>query len=682
MKDVFLSRSSWLTRRKDILSEIHNLFVKNKKRFISIIKKKGFNNDLYSLIMNEIYSFLMKKTNLLNNLTDDQMILVKKFIIVIFLLTRNPPFIRRQISILSELNVRTINNIINYLKIDIPKYTRKRFQIFNTIIENANFLNKILDSGLRKALLLVQNQAPSKKQLIESGYQQFIYSIERNINFKYSDVIKQAGLIPYNHIKFRQYFMEKFCRNLMNYIKNKTSENIEKDDILESLLRETTYISLLGISDIPESFIINNNFLICLEVIGFAILKCSNYDNLSHELMLFTGKSDRTIKRYMHNYLPLLEKLYGIEINHWLPRPIHNNYTFYDLKREVKKTGFILIYPKTAKEFNLLLSQISSVYKMYITIHCGHPTHPEYKIRFDSILNGLPCKYCSGYSLSIDDIESEVKLTGLKKSGKEGSLLKPRTFKEFEELKKLTGIQPAYLPLIVKCGVSNHPSWETNYHNIKNDNWCIICASRYIAVGNYIHPIFEYITLKQLCANNCSAKFEYDVNSDKCSIIDISIKRNENFIKNIERNQFLISIPEHIEEICIDFTISTEFKNIKPKFYKNYQAYNKFLLIILIRINNKTNKSIIRELRENFNALSDISFKENIKLLSLDEFLNFLNLSSNLFRINPLNNEEKEVIFEINKISKLIEESLVSDIIISRLEKKKCFYKKLLQEYS
>ncbi|GAH17632.1 unnamed protein product, partial [marine sediment metagenome] len=125
-------------------------------------------------------------------------------------------------------------------------------------------------------------------------------------------------------------------------------------------------ISLLKISKIPESFIINNNYLICLKVISYALLKCSNYTCLSNELMVFTGKSDRTIRRYINNYLPLLEKLYNIEINHWLPRSLHDNYTFDDLKKEVENAGFILIYPKKENDFYLLLSQVSSVLKMNI----------------------------------------------------------------------------------------------------------------------------------------------------------------------------------------------------------------------------------------------------------------------------------------------------------------------------
>ena len=374
MKDVLTYRNSWSSRRKNILTEIYNLCIKKKETISSIIKKKGFNNDLYSLIKTKIYSDLKITTYLLTGLTDYQVSLVKKFIIAIFLLTCNPPFIRRQISIFSRLNVGTINKIIDYLNLDIPKYTSKRSQIFDTLDKNANFLNEILNSSLKEYLSLAPDQAPSKKQLIENGYQQFIYSIERNKNFKYSDVIKQAGLLSYNDIKFRNYFMDRFCINLVNYIKNMKKENIDDNEILNCLLKETMFISLLEISEIPESFIINSNYLICLEVISFALLKCSDYDSLSNELMAFTGKSNRTIRRYINNYLLYLEKLYGFEINHWLPRPIHDNYTFSDLKREVVNAGFILIYPKTQNKFNLLLSQVSSIYKIYLTIHCGNPT--------------------------------------------------------------------------------------------------------------------------------------------------------------------------------------------------------------------------------------------------------------------------------------------------------------------
>ncbi|GAH17635.1 unnamed protein product, partial [marine sediment metagenome] len=139
-------------------------------------KKIGINDNLYSSIKTKIYAYLMKNTYLLSDLTDNQIDLVKKFIIALFFLTRNPPFVRQQISFLSGLNVGTIDSIIDYLNLDIPKYIRNRSQIFETLIENANFLNKVLNSGLKENLLLAPNQSPTKKQLIENGYQQFIYS--------------------------------------------------------------------------------------------------------------------------------------------------------------------------------------------------------------------------------------------------------------------------------------------------------------------------------------------------------------------------------------------------------------------------------------------------------------------------------------------------------------------------
>ena len=99
-----------------------------------------------------------------------------------------------------------------------------------------------------------------------------------------------------------------------------------------------------------------------------------------------------------------------------------------------------------------------------------------------------------------------------------------------------------------------------------------------------------------------------------------------------------------------------------------------------MRINSKKNELILKGLQESFNSLSDVVFQENIKLLSLDQFKNFLNLSSNLFRNKPLNREERSIIIEINNISALIEEALMSDLIISELEFKSRYFKELLKE--
>jgi len=87
MKDVLISRNKWSSRRKNILTVIHRFYFKNENEISSLAKKIGINDNLYSSIKTKIYAYLMKNTYLLSDLTDNQIDLVKKFIIALFFLT-------------------------------------------------------------------------------------------------------------------------------------------------------------------------------------------------------------------------------------------------------------------------------------------------------------------------------------------------------------------------------------------------------------------------------------------------------------------------------------------------------------------------------------------------------------------------------------------------------------------
>jgi hypothetical protein len=667
---------SWTSRRKKILTEIRDFFLNNKNIFSETLEVNDFNIKLTNSIQLRANAYLSKNVKFMNEFTQNQQEKVNKYIVAIFLMTRKPPFVRNKISELSKLNVGTINNIINLLNLDIPNNIRERSQIFNTLEENADFLRKILERGLREHLLLSPKQAPRKVDLISNSYEQFYYNIERKKTFTYSDVIRKAGLYPFTDERFTSYFLEKFCYSLIKYMEN-LKNNDKNGVILLKITRKETFDIIYSNSKIPTSNKYSSKSKICLIVISLAFLKCDNYTDLSNELQKITKKGERTVRRYITEFIPLISIVKGINVSKWMPR-VYSDYSFKDIVKIVSSRGLNLLSPINEKEFEIMKAK-SGVYKMRIKIHCGDPNHLEYQIRFDTILNGSKCKYCTGYTLTLAEIEEFVELVGLRKSGKAGILINPSNVIEFENLKSIHNTNPAIIPIQVKCGNPQHPPWTTQYHYIQQGYWCPLCGDRYVATGNCIHPIFEYLTLSHLWNQKCYAKNEYYVVSNHNFAVDIVILRDNNFIISIEKNQrnFPFLTPT-IQLICIDFTLSTSFKALKTKFYKNYQSYDRLLIIVLL-IQTANDKKIIKKLYEDLDILTDISNKHNIKFLTFDMFLEFIGLIPTMYNISPLSQKEKINFTNFKKYFKLMENALESDLKLGKLKIKSELYKKNLE---
>ena len=312
-------------------------FLNNKGKFPEILEVNEINIKLIKSIQLRVNAYLSKNIKFMNEINKNQQEKVNKYIIAIFLMTRTTPFIRSKISALSNLNIGTINNIINFLNLNIPKNIRERFQIFNTLEENADYLKKILEEGLREHLLLAPKQAPKKVDLISNGYEQFYYNIERKKAFNYSEVIRKAALYPFKDERFSSYFLEKFCHSLINFIENSRKYN-ENGVVLLKMAEKETFDIIYSHSKIP----INNRYIskakTCTIVVSLALLKCNNYTDLSNELQKITKKIERTVRRYITEFIPLINIVKGLNVSKWMPRP-YSDYSFGDVLNIVNSRG-------------------------------------------------------------------------------------------------------------------------------------------------------------------------------------------------------------------------------------------------------------------------------------------------------------------------------------------------------
>ncbi len=671
-----MPKKKWLAVREHIIKIIFH-YIHEDHDIAQFYRKKGLVKEFIGFLLEKVSKYLNYRNELIYNLTEKQKDSVKKYIIAVFLLTRSPPFLRDQVSNISKLHPTTVNKIINVLGLEIPKYVNDRSQIFTTIYENAKFLIEIIDYNLKEKLYLAPQQAPTKAQLIQNGYKQFFYSIDHNEFFTYSDVLIEAGLFEFANPKFSDFFVEKFSLVLVNYI---NSLRPEKESSLYLFLNDETFNNIFNLSQIPRYKNYLSRTRKCFKLIVLALLKCKNYCELSESLQNLTKKTERTVRRYINEYIPFLSTVMDIDGSKWLPHAYHE-YSFDEFREIIVSNGFELRFPSNKKEFERLKECTEGgVHRIYVTVHCGKSNHPEYRVRFDSILNGASCKYCTGYSITFNDIQELVELMGLKKTGRPGRLVFPSNENEYNALKNRLDFIPALFPLQVHCGNPNHPPWDSKYHYIQGGYWCTLCGDRYTAAGKYIHPILEYLTIKLLLSKNISCEDEFKPVLNKDFAVDIAIKRDRNFINSIEKRQSIIkNIKKNINLVSIDFTLSTIFKAIKPKFFKNYQGRNRILIIVLL-IEEKNSKKIINEIYNEIQSLSDLSYKENIKVIIFSRYLDFLCLTPTILNISPLDKFEKSILNKFKKYFELTVEALnsVSELEIIKLSQISVKYKNKL----
>jgi len=155
----------------------------------------------------------------------------------------------------------------------------------------------------------------------------------------------------------------------------------------------------------------------------------------------------------------------------------------------------------------------------------------------------------------------------------------------------------------------NFDKWFNQYYNPM--------TSRVQQIGIYLHIIMEYIFIEFTRSLNLNSFFEvkpckYNSNN----ICDNSIVRDVLFKDFIEQQQNLIVFSERIKLINVDFSFSTQSENIIIKCFKDYQSSEKFLIIVLLSVDNL-----------NYDPLKKIivPYFNNVKILNFKEFAQFMN---------------------------------------------------------
>jgi len=276
----------------------------------------------------------------------------------------------------------------------------------------------------------------------------------------------------------------------------------------------------------------------------------------------------------------------------------------------------------------------------YFLIECGGDNEYKEKHRFwisksDLIPNnshpsGVWCKACKDKTLDqhLSDIEKYVAEMGGKVLQREWRCENRGNYK-------------AKLPYFyLECNNQENHRWWAEKGNLlpKPSNptgtWCPICNDRIRVISEFAHIVIEYFCLKYLQYRGCHGRHEKIL--EEGSRPDLIIYRNDNFKRNIEPYQNILSILKNvnlkdIEEIAIDFTMSLIPANIIRKCFRSYQTKERILFIVLIREDNCVIAQYIQELVNNYTEL-DEEEKKLIKVINFDDFLKFLNLKLKIFQ--------------------------------------------------
>lgn len=248
------------------------------------------------------------------------------------------------------------------------------------------------------------------------------------------------------------------------------------------------------------------------------------------------------------------------------------------IKRLVIKKGWVLKYPKNKKQFDILIKKLNcapNTVPLNIECKIGHSiltnAHRLQQKLQKSTEGCLKCSHIKKVKYTIDFVSNIIRRN-------RGVLIEPKTQEQFYLLKKTFNCKPFKIPLKIKC--FREHLFSSNASLIQQMHWCPYCKKIKSAIGMISHLIFEYLTIKYLLLRNCQADNEHSVNPNSKHQVDLLIKRNKDFITNIEANQNKISFKENIKEIAIDFTWSITDKFIIKKFYKNYQNKNRSLIVV------------------------------------------------------------------------------------------------------
>jgi len=235
---------------------------------------------------------------------------------------------------------------------------------------------------------------------------------------------------------------------------------------------------------------------------------------------------------------------------------------------------------------------------------------------------------------------------------------------------------PNAVQLRWRCLINSSHTWPASYNLISVGRGCPYCGERVKIIGEQIHHVIEYLSLRYLKLKDCQAEREVEVSPNRKYRIDLLIERNKNFIENIEKKQQVVNFQERIKKISIDFTFSLDSQKILKKCFKKYQNKERVLVIVLIREQKNNNA---REFQQHIINTKNIQEKENITVINYYEFLRLLDLTPGMDNWRTLTKIEKNILSKLIWVRDLAMNSIEFDSIFDELMKAGKKYRNLLK---
>ena len=519
----------------------------------------------------------------------------------------------------------------------------------------------------------------------------------------FKQVQKSMKIVSLALLKCKDY------NTLMSFLMDSTA--LSRDSLYHKISK---YISILG-----EIFHFNvNQWLPSERRSEYTFSEIKNYiENKGWLLIKPKSQSefDELNKEYSPSNIPLTVYCGNPEHLEWntrfrilkskgsnCPDCSNNVVTFSQIEQLVKEVGImknnkegILLKPKNNEMFlNIRRQGIQPSY-IPLQVSCGIEGHQIWETNAVNLSNGLWCRECGFDSITKYDFYGIKDLV----ESRGGKLVYPSNLSDYyislEQLKgsgKSNNTSPTYLPIKIVCDRDHQ--FETTPDQVNQNHWCPLCAEKNSVVGRLMHPIFEYLFLKLSSLRGVNARFEEKLISTERKHVDLIITRDENFRNYIEKRQGIVSISPKISSIIIDFTIGTSLNNIYEHCERNYQAEDRLLIIVLLRFESPDDDMKILEFyREGIikNSKINKNLKNNIKLFSSHQFLDFLNLNrnilswSNLEKIHKLSKEEINLIKKyekyLNLINILLDDETFYENMIAKVSRLSEEYKKKLKKF-
>ncbi len=292
-----------------------------------------------------------------------------------------------------------------------------------------------------------------------------------------------------------------------------------------------------------------------------------------------------------------------------------------------------------------------------------NPSHGIFEATWEVIKVSYKCPKCRGITYkecvrlgeSRDDLEFALTQAEFNKVMNErGDIRKART----KELKWRCKMNP------------NHGIWENSFESIRSGSVCPLCGQRLPLIGTYVHPLLEYYSLKILKSQGIRVKHEELTIENEDFHPDLLIWRDNVFRESFEPFQKIMSIPEEIKMIAVDFTYSLNSIAILEKCNRKYQSEIRLLIIVLLQERKTLNAPLFQDM---INKDPNIFLPENIKVINYNDYLSFLNPKIDL--------NQEEVITKFLKARELGLKAIRSDEIFRKLQIKSEKYKKRLESY-